>query len=368
MSAIDVDVLVKELSAAAPAGADVEFDPAYFALEKLAQGTPESVMGDEVKPAEEPDFGAVKKAALALFEKTRDLRVAMILATALLKEDGLVGFRDGVALIKGFLEKLWDQFYPKLDPSDNNDPMIRINILKGFDGDGSAADLYKFKLRVREAILTNSKQRIGRFSYRDVQIAKGELPPPPAKEGQPAVPPPDTALINAAFEDTPTEHLLDLQMALAETVELLAGADAALAAKIGPGQGPDMTGLKAVLSLVRGVLDEQLARRGIGDAPAPASANPGGASAPGAGTAHAPGAGVALSGEISSRSDVIRVLDKICEYYDRFEPASPVPIFMRRAKRLVTMSFVDMIKDLAPEAMAKIEVFTGASGEAKPPG
>ena len=38
------------------AGADVEFDPAYFALEKLAQGTPESVMGDEVKPAAEPDF------------------------------------------------------------------------------------------------------------------------------------------------------------------------------------------------------------------------------------------------------------------------------------------------------------------------
>ena len=80
-----------------------------------------------------------------------------------------------------------------------------------------------------------------------------------------------------------------------------------------------------------------------------------------------PEASVALSGEISSRSDVIRVLDKICEYYERFEPASPVPIFMQRAKRLVTMNFVDMIKDLAPEAMAKIEVFTGTSGETKPP-
>ena len=366
MSAIDVEALLKEVSAAAPAGADVEFDPAYFALEKLAQGTPESVMGDEVKPAEEPEFAAVKKAALALFEKTRDLRVAMILATALLKEDGLVGFRDGVALIRGFIEKLWDQFYPKLDPSDNNDPMIRVNILKGFDGDGSAADLYKFKQRVREAILTNSKQRIGRFCYRDVQIARGELPPPPAKEGQQAAPPPDMALIGAAFEDTPTEHLLDQQMALTETAELLGAVDAALAAKIGAGQGPDMTGLKAVLNLVKGVLDEQLAKRGIGDAPVPAAGGGGGAPAS-AGGPQAPGGGVALSGEISSRSDVIRVLDKICEYYERFEPASPVPIFMQRAKRLVTMNFVDMIKDLAPEAMAKIEVFTGTSSETKPP-
>jgi type VI secretion system protein ImpA len=72
---------------------------------------------------------------------------------------------------------------------------------------------------------------------------------------------------------------------------------------------------------------------------------------------------VALTGEIASRADVIRVLDKICEYYDRFEPASPVPIFMRRAKRLVTMNFMDLIKDLAPEAMQKIEVFTGPPPE-----
>src|SRR5262245_44382511 len=100
MSALDLEALLKEVSAEAPAGADVEFDPAYFELERMAQGTPESVMGDEVKPAEEPEFREVKNAATALFEKTRDLRVAMILATAALKEDGLVGFRDGVSLVK----------------------------------------------------------------------------------------------------------------------------------------------------------------------------------------------------------------------------------------------------------------------------
>ena len=47
MSVIEVDQLTGEISAEAPGGADVEFDPAYFELEKLAQGTPESVMGDE---------------------------------------------------------------------------------------------------------------------------------------------------------------------------------------------------------------------------------------------------------------------------------------------------------------------------------
>lgn len=363
MSVIEVDALLAEVSPEAPGGADVEFDPAYFELEKLAQGTPESVMGDEVKPAEEADFREVKKAALALFEKTRDLRVAMILATALLKEDGVEGFRDGTLVVKGFIEKLWEAFYPKLDPEDNNDPTLRVNILKGFDGDGSAADLYKFKQRLREATLTKSQQKIGAFSYRDIQIANGDIPAPPAKDGAPK--PPDMAIINAAFEDTTTEDLQAVQGALQESLDGVSGVDAALAEKIGAGVGPDMTGIKEVLNLLKGTIDEQLAKRGIGEAPA------GGIEALGGGGATDVGGGLAggvpLSGEISSRQDVVRVLDKICEYYERFEPTSPVPIFMQRAKRLVTMNFVDVIKDLAPEAMARIDIFTGqppASGEA----
>jgi type VI secretion system protein ImpA len=361
MSIIDVDALSSPISAEAPAGADVEFDPAYFELEKLAQGTPESVMGDEVKPAEEADFREVKKAALALFEKTRDLRVAMILATALLKEDGLAGFRDGVALVKVFIEKLWDQFYPKLDPEDNNDPTIRVNILRGFDGDGSAADLYKFKLRLREAVLTNSKQRIGRFNFRDVQIAKGEIPAPASAEGQ--APPAEMALISAAFEDTATEDLQASQATIQETTDLIAALDTALAEKIGGGMGPDFTSLKDVCQQIKGVLDEQLEKRGLGT---PTATAEGEAPAEGGGGGTARGGGVALTGEIASREDVARVLDKICQYYERFEPTSPVPIFMQRAKRLVTMNFVDVIKDLAPEAMSKIELFTGTPGEAPP--
>lgn len=360
MSVIDVEALLAPISAEAPAGADVEFDPAFFELDQLAQGTPERVMGDEVKPAEEPDFKEVKAKALALFEKTRDLRVAMILAAALLKEDGLVGFRDGVAVVKGLIERMWDQFFPALDPSDNNDPTIRVNILKGFDGDDQAGDTCKFKLRLRAAPLTDS-QRVGRFSYRDIQVARGEVPAPLPKEGQQLPPPPDIKLITAAFEDTATESLQAVQATLAEISDLLTAIDTALLEKVGAGVGPDMTGLKDLIKAAGNAVAEQLAKRGVGEAPVAegASADAGGGGVGGGGALPRPG-GVALTGEISSRTDVLRVLDKICEYYERFEPTSPVPIFMQRAKRLVTMNFVDLIKDLAPEAMSKIDVFTGA--------
>jgi type VI secretion system protein ImpA len=366
MSVIDVAALLTEVSAEAPAGADLEYDPGFMELETLARGTPEAVMGDKVKPAEEPEWPKVKESAATLFGKTRDLRVAMILAAALLKTDGVAGFRDGVALVRGYVERLWEHFYPKLDPDDHNDPTVRVNILKGFDGDGSAADLYKFKQRLREAVLTNSKQRIGAFSYRDIQIASGEVPPPPPRDGD-QVKPPDKARINAAYQDTATEDLIDTQGALQEAAEGLTALDAALAQKAGPGIGPDLTEIKSVIQAVKATVDGQLAKRGIGDAPALANGVGSRPATEGVGGGSGSRAGVALSGEIATRADVLRVLDKICEYYEQFEPASPVPIFMKRAKKLVTMSFVDVIKELAPEAMSKIEIYTGGTGEPPPP-
>ena len=281
MSVIEVEPLLAEISAEAPGGADVEYDPEYFELEKLARGTPESRMGDVVKPAEEPEWREVKGAALKLSERTRDIRVGMILAIALLKGDGLAGFKDGVGLLRGMVERMWDHFYPKLDPDDNNDPTVRVNIFKGFAGDAldadSAADLYKTKLRLREAILTNSQQRIGKFCYRDVQVARGDVPAPAAaKEGESAPPPPDMDIINAAFADTSTEDLQGTQGTVQGIMEDVAALDTTLGEKVGAGNSPDFSSLKDVLRQMSDLLQEQLAKRGIGEAPAAAESCDGG--------------------------------------------------------------------------------------------
>jgi type VI secretion system protein ImpA len=361
MSVIDVEKYLTEIAPDAPAGPDVEYDPEYFELEKLAQGTPESQMGEEKIAAEEPKWSEVKEAALKLGERTRDMRVALIMTLGLLKEDGIPGFRDGMAVIRGLVDRMWEHFYPKLDPDDNNDPTIRINLIHNLNGDGSSADMYKFKQRLREATLTNSPQRIGKFSLRDIQIASGEIPAPPQVDG--AAPPPTTELVNAAFEDTATEHLQEYQTLLQETLDDLAAMEAALSEKIGDATGPDLAGLKEVLESLKGVMDTQLDKRGIGS---PEAATEGEAGVEGEDGESGAGMRRGISGEITSREDVIRMLDKINNYYEKYEPGSPVPIFMARAKRLVTMNFVDLIKDLAPDAMEKISVFTGeaAGGEA----
>jgi type VI secretion system protein ImpA len=71
----------------------------------------------------------------------------------------------------------------------------------------------------------------------------------------------------------------------------------------------------------------------------------------------------ALSGEIASREDVLRALDKLCAYYARYEPSSPLPILLQRCKRLVPMNFVDIVRELAPDGLGQIELIAGKTGD-----
>ena len=66
-----------------------------------------------------------------------------------------------------------------------------------------------------------------------------------------------------------------------------------------------------------------------------------------------------ISGEIQSRQDVSRMLDKLCDYYKRTEPASPVPHLLRRAQRLSAMDFMAIIRDICPDAESAVKTVTG---------
>ncbi|MHC4087924.1 MAG: type VI secretion system ImpA family N-terminal domain-containing protein [Planctomycetota bacterium] len=83
-----------------------------------------------------------------------------------MKTEGLAGLCDGLAVLRGLLERFWDNLYPQLDPDDNNDPLERINILQSLSpATVSAQDPMKFKQRLAEVSLCNSAQ-MGKFSLR----------------------------------------------------------------------------------------------------------------------------------------------------------------------------------------------------------
>jgi len=64
-------------------------------------------------------------------------------------------------------------------------------------------------------------------------------------------------------------------------------------------------------------------------------------------------------GAIRSRDDAIRALDSVAEYFRRNEPSSPIPLFVERAKRLVSKSFLEVLADVVPDAVPQVRAVGG---------
>ncbi|MER2602425.1 MAG: type VI secretion system protein TssA [Candidatus Competibacter phosphatis] len=348
MSVIEIEALLSDIAADTPCGEDLEYDPLFAEMEKLAQETPERQYGDTIIPAEPPDWRGVKKAALSLLERTRDLRVAVYLARALLQSDGFPGFAEGLALVEGLIERYWDGVYPLLDPDDDNDPTLRINTIVALcDSETTLRDL-------RETPLVSTRA-LGRFSLRDVQVAMGVLTPVAGDDEEL----PTQSRLDAAFQDADLEVLQVTAEAVAGARERVERIEAALTDQVGVTQAPDMSDLTGVLKEVRQVLTEQLQRRGVS---ATGETEGQGESEDGAASGAATGQRLVV-GDIASREDVIRMLDKICDYFSRYEPSSPVPFLLKRAKNLVTKDFMEIMLDLAPGGTEQANLIFGLQSE-----
>ena len=340
MSVIDVGKLLAEISADAPSGPNLEYDPAYIELARLSQGKPEQQMGDTKIEAEEPNWKEVKSGAVALLARTKDLRLAMLLSRSLTRTDGLAGLNDGLEVLKGLVDNFWETVHPQLDPEDGNDPTMRVNII------ASLCHADAMLRMVREAQLFVARGT--RFSVRDVLIATGRIPAPAAS----STPILEATAVEGAFMDADVAALQTVTDAVSAAAGNVRAIEASLTAKVGVTHAPDLSELAGLLSTTQRVMQEKLAARGVGVIPGEEAGAPGAA---GAAAGPRP-----ISGEVTTREDAIRMLDKICDYFNRHEPSSPVPILLRRAKRLVSKSFMEIVKDLAPDGLSQVERIRGS--------
>ncbi len=347
--AIDVEKLLAEISPDSPCGEDLSYDPAFMELERVAQGTPEQQVGETIVPAEEPNWREVRDQALALTERTRSLSVIKYLVVSLVKIEGLDGLRSGLAVLRGSLERYWDTLWPELDPEDDNDPLERLNIISFLAPPvGIYGDPLQFMRHLSEVPLCKSRQ-LGSFSLRDIQIARGEITAP---QGESA---PQTANIEAAFRDTSTEDLDAVATAAGAAAEHIEAIDALITQYVGADKAISLDAAKKAMKDICSCIANFSG--GLVSAPAGEQADqPEAASTSG-------GAGPAISGEINSAEDVVRVLDLICKYYQRVEPSSPVPLLLGRARRLVRKSFMEIIQDLNPDAIQQIEMISGPQAD-----
>jgi type VI secretion system protein ImpA len=340
MAVIDLEELLKPVSAEAPCGPNLEYEPPFLSLQELARGKPEQVIGDRVKPAQDPAWPNVRANAEQLLGLTKDLRVAGILHLSLIKTAGIAGLDAGLCLLRRMLEQHWDHLHPQLDADDHNDATFRVNsLLAGLVSEEALA-------AVRAAPLAESRQ-FGKHSLRNHRIATGTIKP---LDGQTVNPQQELARIEALFSDAPLDALSQTAALIASAADHLNAIQHVLLDKA-DGIPEEMKELSTDLREMKSLFDAQLAKRGVTTG-AQGSDEP--ASVVGVGE---PSSGP--SGSIRNRTDVITTLDRICEYYARAEPSSPIPLLLQRAKRLVNMDFMGIVRDLTPSGVSEAEIIGG---------
>jgi len=344
---IDPAPLLADIDEAAPAGENLEFDIEFGALERAAAGKPEQQYGGTVVPAEDPDWKEVRALAQSLLTRTRDLRVLAQWAIAELHLDGIAGFAAVLDVIRRLLETSWPHVHPQLDPDDNNDPTLRANALL------SLADPGRVLRRIRDLPLANSP-RSGPVSWRDMAAAAGALEPPAGREKL------SESVLRGAFQDTDPARLTSLREGLALAIAAAAGIPAAFDGQAGFGSGPDLSELAKLLREAQRYLDRYAPQGTEAEPEAEARAEipAGGEVAPAA--TRVAGANAASLGAVTTRADAMRLLDLVLDYYRRYEPSSPLPLLLERARRLADKNFIDILRDLAPDSVTQAQIVTGA--------
>ncbi|WP_368928917.1 type VI secretion system protein TssA [Mixta calida] len=337
---MNIDALLAPISSEQPCGENLEYDADYMAMMQACEGKPEQQFGDTIIPAEPADWNKVEKLATGLLNRTKDLRVMLALTHAWTQMKGLPGYASGLKLIEQALLLYWEPLWPLLEEYGERDPFYRINALAAL-GDKSAltsavrqAPLLRsaadqISLRDACALLDGSKTEVvdypgGRPRLND-ELARGE---------QPAT--------EAFFQIS--ERLQTIRETLVE--------------HLGESGAPEMAQLQKMVSLVTQACQatDLTTLMPGGDAASQTEQ-----SIVESRPAAAPPRMQAdwRSSDITSRADVQLALEKVKQYFARYEPSHPAPLMIDRVQRVIELDFMEIIRDLAPDGVHQLENIFG---------
>jgi type VI secretion system protein ImpA len=326
---VDIEKFLQPLTAEQPCGVSLED------TQLLASFDAFRIFGQSTPLANDVDWREIKNRSLEALGQSKDLRLLVHLGISELRLDGPSAYFDALVIADRWLKDFWAQVYPAVD----EDAILRRNALNGFADGMAALDA------LRRAPLVANRQ-LGICSARDCEIAAGRMAP---AENEPAGLNQDQ--IRAIFTAAPPQEIATLDSGLGKALDAVRGISESMSANGGGSEAvPDFAPLAALLAKMRLAVKPYL----------PVQATPaagGEASGEGASTG---GGGL---GTIRTRDDAIRVMDTVATFFRTSEPSSPVPLFIERAKRLVAKDFLEVLADLAPDALSEAKRVSGIKEE-----
>lgn len=362
MMTLDLEALKRPVSDDGPCGVDLSGDAALFELETQIDRTWQP-RGSKVR--RDPDtWRPILATALELAQRSKDVRIYVILTRALTLTEGFFGLRDGLGLLRHALEEHLEDLQPAFEPS----PRARLVYLEPLNkgGDtGLLADL---------ATVPVVASRLFRVTAPHL---KGEAV---GDEG-----PLGPEQIDGAFEqarEDDRDALVARAVAAAAAADHLQAIEAICAGHRQGSEQPRAPKLDRLTEMLGGIVEAYRSRgflrardrdmndeeskeasgNGVdpGDSGQQPSAGTGGGASDAATVGVSGGGAVpAAVGAITDRDGVLRAIDAMLAYYRRVEPSSPVPVLLKRARGLVTKDFVEAIEDLLPSGIDEIRKLGG---------
>lgn len=344
----EIDELLAQLGDT-DCGENCEYDELYLQLDELALGTPSSQMGDSYIDGKEPDYRTLYKNCVELFKKTHDLRVASFFTLVLLHSEGLEGLKKGLKIINYLVSTKFDNFYPQLDPDDDNDPTERINILSMLSPEnGAYSDQYNFLSQLRSIKLIDELP----YSYRDYLVSSGFLESVNNEI--------DVNVLNSQMNAIPLVSIQDRLTLVNDIFLLIDSTISIFNERVGDLGYLSMESLKHELSVLRNfynsfvknsvVHDESVSNEVIEENEEKLEKN---------------GTSSNLSGqrikeqnafdlnsfEPRNRNEALLLLKKSADYFLKTEPTNPVPYLLNRALRMANMNFIDLLAEIDQNAL-----------------
>lgn len=345
--AIDLAEIVKPISIDSPCGDDLDEEGDLDFLNGLARvegQLPASFLtrdeaGDlQTFDRSTIDFGRETKLLLGLLDRTRDLRLLVLLGRLAMLNRDLVGFGQVTSAIEALLRVHWDTLNPR---GDGNGFELRAAVLQTLEDNPTVI------LPLQHLPLFHSR-RYGPIDFRALMIADGEVA---ARGSEPG---PDRAAIERALAETDAEALRPLRDALA-TIAHACESIEGLTASLGG------NGARVALDRLHGIVGRMLDfLKGSApvQAPAaePAQQDPGSRAA----VAGAEPAAAAV-GAIATTAQAGAALAAAAAYLRRHEPSSPAEVLVRQAQDLIGRSFVDVMRILMPNHASETTIALGSS-------
>ncbi len=303
---LNMEKLLGPVSPERHCGEDLAFSREIDDIVRARQADDPSIeQGAWVTELKEADWKFVAKQCAQLIEKrSKDLQLAVWLAEAAARTDGLGGLADSLVLIAALCDRYWDGLYPL---PDEDGVERRIGNLSWMAS--------RIAPLLREIPLTEGQTG---YALRDFDVARmrggDELAKLEAAKARST-----PAFYEALLRDC--EHCAGALERIEHSVDERLGVD-------GPSFSAAKSGLQSVMLFVKPMVKEggkPAAGKALDAAPAPASQP----------VTHAPApieaGGGMQAGPLQSRAQAIAQLREVAEFFRRNEPHSPVAYLADKA-------------------------------------